>query len=256
MCDTCGCEDKGRVKIYQPDKENHHHSHESNDPDHHHHHGEHHHHKIKVEQDILSKNNLIAERNRGYFEALDIFVLNMVSSPGSGKTSLIEQTISQLGDERKFYVVEGDQQTSNDARRIQKAGGEAIQINTGNACHLDANMINKASRQLELQKKSILIIENVGNLICPALFDLGEKKRVLLFSVSEGSDKPEKYPTIFHTSDVCIINKTDLLPYVDFDLERAKKIALQVNPAMQFFELSAKTGEGMPEWYDWLRSKT
>lgn len=251
MCDTCGCEDDSNVKIYKPN-EGHYHSHDSSVP-HHHHHGEHQHREISVEKDILVKNDLLAERNRGYFEALGVFSLNMVSSPGSGKTSIIERTIQELGDQLDFFVIEGDQQTSNDANRILKAGGKAIQINTGNGCHLDANMVNNAIKQSEVKKNSIVMIENVGNLVCPSMFDLGEQKRVLIFSVTEGDDKPEKYPTIFHTSDVCIINKTDLLPHLDFDVEKAKKTAKQLNPEMIFFEVSAKTGDGMKEWYDWLR---
>jgi len=211
MCDTCGCEDGGKVKIYEPGNEAGHH-HEKEVRHHHHHHGEHHQHEISVEKDILTKNDLLAERNRGYFEALGVFALNMVSSPGSGKTSIIEKTLAAIGSEQNIYVIEGDQQTSNDAQRIQKAGGKAIQVNTGNGCHLDAQMVNDASKQLDLKSNSILIIENVGNLVCPSMFDLGEQKRVVIFSVTEGDDKPEKYPLIFHTSDVCIINKTDLLP--------------------------------------------
>ena len=253
MCDTCGCEDNSNVEIYKPeDRDGHHHSHDSAVP-HHHHHGEQQHRKISVEQDILSKNNLMAERNRGYFEALGIFSINMVSSPGSGKTSIIERTITEIGNQLNFYVIEGDQQTANDATRIQKAGGKAIQINTGNGCHLDANMVNKAAKQLDPEQRSVLIIENVGNLVCPSMFDLGEKKRVAIFSVTEGDDKPEKYPTIFHTSDICIINKTDLLPYVDFDVEKAKSLAKRLNPKMEFFEVSAKTGEGFQDWYNWLK---
>jgi len=256
MCDTCGCEDNSKVKIYKPeDGLEHHHSHNSDVP-HHHHHGDHHHREISVEQDILTKNDLLAERNRGYFEALDIFAINMVSSPGSGKTSIIERTIAEIGKQLKFYVIEGDQQTANDAKRIQKAGGKAIQVNTGNGCHLDANMVSNAAKQLKMKQDSLLIIENVGNLVCPSMFDLGEQKRMVIFSVSEGDDKPEKYPTIFHTSDVCIINKTDLLPYVDFDIEKAKSVALQLNPKMLFFEVSAKNGDGMEEWFKWLLQTT
>lgn len=251
MCDTCGCGENDNVKIYKPGDEQHH-SHEQGVP--HHHHGEHHHREIAVEKDILTKNDLLAERNRGYFEALGVFAMNMVSSPGSGKTSVIERTIREIGGQIDFYVVEGDQQTSNDAKRIQQAGGKAIQVNTGNGCHLDANMVNNAVKQLEIQQRSVLIIENVGNLVCPSLFDLGEQKRVLIFSVTEGDDKPEKYPTIFHTSDVCIINKIDLLPYVDFDVEKAKTVAKQLNPEMVFFEVSVKTGEGMEAWYNYLKS--
>jgi len=267
MCDTCGCQDNKHAKIVKPG-EHHEHSHH-HDGEHSHHQHEHHHHhegehphphgeqilrEIKVEQDVLSKNNLLAERNRGYFEALGIFALNMLSSPGSGKTSIIERSISEIGDKVDFFVVEGDQQTSNDALRIEKAGAPAIQINTGNGCHLDANLVNMAVKELDPAKNSLLIIENVGNLICPTLFDLGEQKRVVIFSVTEGDDKPEKYPGIFHSSDICIINKIDLLPYVDFDVEKAKSICKRLNPEMVFFELSAKTGEGMEEWYQCLKN--
>ncbi len=255
MCDTCGCEDGGKVKIYEPGNEAGHHNSHEKEVRHHHHHSEHHHHEISVEKDVLTKNDLLAERNRGYFEALDVFALNMVSSPGSGKTSIIEKTLAAIGSEQNIYVIEGDQQTSNDAQRIQKAGGKAIQVNTGNGCHLEAQMVNDAAKQLEFKNHSILIIENVGNLVCPSMFDLGEQKRVVIFSVTEGDDKPEKYPLIFHTSDVCIINKTDLLPYVDFDVEKAKGVAKQLNPEMVFFEMSSKTGEGMEEWFEWLKRK-
>lgn len=262
MCDTCGCDDKNKVKIFTPEEEAEHRKmHESNIPHHHEdhkhpHEEEDHHREISVEKDILTKNNLLAERNRGYFEALDIFALNMVSSPGSGKTTIIERTIKELGEQLKFFVIEGDQQTANDAERILKAGGKAIQINTGNGCHLDANMINKATTKLQPEKNSILIIENVGNLICPSLFDLGEKKRITIFSVTEGDDKPEKYPVIFHSSDVCIINKIDLLPYVDFDIKKAKKTAKRLNSEIVFLEVSAKTGEGFQQWYKWLKSES
>ncbi|MEN8117703.1 MAG: hydrogenase nickel incorporation protein HypB [Bacteroidota bacterium] len=253
MCDTCGCENNDNVKIYKPGEEHgHYHSHDSTVP-HHHHNSEHSHREVSVEKDILSKNNLLAERNRGYFEALGIFAINMVSSPGSGKTTIIERTIAEMDGQLDFYIIEGDQQTANDSERIQKAGGKAIQVNTGVGCHLNADMVNKAAKQLEPGQNSILIIENVGNLVCPSMFDLGEQKRVAIFSVTEGDDKPEKYPTIFHTSDVCIINKTDLLPYVEFDVEKAKRVAKQLNTEMVFFEVSAKTGEGMDKWYEWLK---
>lgn len=255
MCDTCGCENDKSVKIYLPEKE---HQPEHHQDGHHHHHDHHNHTQrdVAVEQDVLAKNNLFAERNRGYFEALKILSLNMVSSPGSGKTTVLEKTILAMGEQLNMYVIEGDQQTANDARRIQKAGGRAIQVNTGNGCHLDAQMVNDAAKKLDLQSHSILFIENVGNLVCPSLFDLGEQKRVAIFSVTEGDDKPEKYPTIFHTSDVCIINKTDLLPYVDFNMEKAKKVAKQLNPDMIFFEVSAKTEEGMEKWYEWLKNNS
>ena len=231
------------------------HSH-SHDHDHHHHeegHAHHHngddHHshgrEIQVEQDILSKNNLLAERNRGFFEARNILALNLVSSPGSGKTSLLEKTIKELGKEIKFFVIEGDQQTMNDANRIHAAGAPVVQINTGNGCHLDSDMVNKAVKELNVESNSVLMIENVGNLVCPSLFDLGEAHRVVIISTTEGDDKPLKYPTMFQSSDICIINKTDLLPYVDFDVEKVKQYAMQVNHHLKFFELSVKTGEGM-----------
>jgi hydrogenase nickel incorporation protein HypB len=219
---------------------------------HSHDHGHTHSKTVQMEQDVLGQNNLLAERNRGFFEAKNIFALNLVSSPGSGKTTLLERTISDLKEKLEFFVVEGDQQTLNDAIRIQATGAPVIQINTGNGCHLDADMVNKAVKQLDVADNSVLIIENVGNLVCPAMFDLGESKRVVVISVTEGEDKPLKYPGMFHSSDICIINKIDLLPYVDFNVEKAKEYALQVNHHLEFFEVSAKTGEGMDLWYEWL----
>jgi len=207
-----------------------------------------------VEQDILSKNNLLAQRNRGYFEAKEILALNLVSSPGSGKTSLLERTITDLGKEISFYVIEGDQQTMNDAKRIDAVGAPVIQINTGNGCHLDAEMINRAAKELDVENRSVLMIENVGNLVCPALFDLGEKARVVIMSTTEGEDKPQKYPAMFQSSQLCIINKIDLLPYLDFDIEQAKQYVLQVNPHLKFIEVSVKTGEGLDHWYAWLKN--
>jgi hydrogenase nickel incorporation protein HypB len=237
------------------DHDHHHHddghSHEHLHASHNHSHGK----EIAVEQDILGKNNLLAERNRGYFEAKNILALNLVSSPGSGKTSLLERTIKDLGKELKFYVIEGDQQTMNDANRIDQAGAPVVQVNTGNGCHLDSDMINKAVKQLEVEDNAVLVIENVGNLVCPSLFDLGEKARVVIISTTEGEDKPIKYPTMFETSDICIINKTDLLPYVDFDMEKCKEYAMRVNHHLQFFEISVKTGEGMDNWYNWLKEQ-
>ncbi len=252
---------------------NHDHSHDhgahshTHENDHHHHqeahvhdlHNANHNHshakEIIVEQDILAKNNLKAERNRGYFEAKNIFAINLVSSPGSGKTSLLEKTIKELGKQLKIFVVEGDQQTMNDANRIQAAGAPVVQINTGNGCHLDSDMVNKAVKELNVADNSVLMIENVGNLVCPSLFDLGEAARVVIISTTEGDDKPLKYPTMFQSSQICIINKTDLLPYVDFDMEKAKQFALQVNHHLEFFELSVKTGEGMDKWYEWLKKQ-
>ena len=175
---------------------------------------------VEVEKDILYQNNLLAERNRGYFDAKNIFALNLVSSPGSGKTSLLEKTLTDLRGELDFFVVEGDQQTSNDADRIHATGTRVIQINTGKGCHLDAHMVLHAVQEMKPTENAVLFIENVGNLVCPAMFDLGEKERVVIMSVTEGEDKPLKYPDMFYTSTVCIINKIDLLPYVPFNLEK------------------------------------
>lgn len=273
MCGTCGCGEDDHITYRIPgdvnlthihththdglthSHEHAHHHHDHDHPDAHQHthdHGHSHTHTVTLEQNILSKNELIAERNRGYFEGSEVLALNLVSSPGSGKTTLLERTIADLGSKMDCAVIEGDQQTMNDAERIQKAGAPVIQVNTGNGCHLDALMVNKAMKQLELKRNSILFIENVGNLVCPSLFDLGESKRVVIISVTEGDDKPAKYPTMFETAQLCIINKTDLLPYVDFDLEKVKSTALQVNPRLEFISLSAKTGEGLQAWYDWL----
>jgi len=292
MCDTCGCGNSDGITIRKPgEKETgeihqhihvhehdhdgikhshqheHHHIH-SDGHDHHHQndineyndqYGEHKHFHSKeliVEQDILSKNNLLAERNRGFFEAKHILALNLVSSPGSGKTSLLEKTIRYLRKEIKFFVIEGDQQTMNDANRIHSAGAPVVQINTGNGCHLDSDMVNKAIKELNVENNSVLMIENVGNLICPSLFDLGEAIRIVIMSTTEGEDKPLKYPTMFQSSHFCIINKTDLLPYLDFDIEKAKQYGRQVNHHLKFFELSVKTGAGMDDWYEWLKEQT
>jgi len=236
MCATCGCSS-----------------------DQHHEHNDHHHHDqktvIDVERDILHQNNLLAERNRGYFDAKNILCLNLVSSPGSGKTSLLEKTLTDLKGELDFVVIEGDQQTTNDADRIHATGTKVTQINTGKGCHLDSHMIFHALQGLKPKENSILFIENVGNLVCPAMFDLGEKERVVIMSVTEGDDKPLKYPDMFHTSTLCIINKTDLLPYVPFDINKAKENAKKVNHKLEIIEVSCTSGEGLSQWYDWLKSK-
>ncbi len=285
MCDTCGCgPGDDHVTMRKPGEEyheehtheyehdgdlhkhshhhkfkhthnGHEHTHEFEDMNNENKHEHSHSHEITIEQDILGKNNKLAERNRGYFEAKNIFSLNLVSSPGSGKTSLLERTIHELKKDISFFVIEGDQQTMNDANRIHATGAPVIQINTGNGCHLDAEMIHKAVKKLDITENSVLIIENVGNLVCPSLFDLGESKRVVVISVTEGEDKPIKYPNMFMTSDLCIINKTDLLPYVDFNVEKAKKYALRVNHHLKFIELSVKTGDGMNQWYEWLKKR-
>ena len=249
MCATCGCDSNASTSIQQIG-EHHHHDHF--------HDQSHQHNKtvIEVEKDVLHENNLLAQRNRGYFDAKDILALNLVSSPGSGKTSLLERTLIDLKDQFSFYVIEGDQQTTNDADRIHATGTKVSQINTGKGCHLDAHMIFHAVQGMKIEGNSILFIENVGNLVCPAMFDLGEKERVVIISVTEGDDKPIKYPDMFHTSTLCIINKIDLLPYVPFSMDKVKKYARQVNPNLQFIELSCTTKEGLQDWYQWLKEKT
>lgn len=250
MCGTCGCGEDS-VTIRMSGEKNGQHSHDHNDNSHDHDHSR----KINLEIDILQRNNLKAMKNRGFFEAKNIIALNLVSSPGSGKTSLLERTIKDLSKSLSFYVIEGDQQTMNDADRIHAAGAPAVQINTGNGCHLDADMVERAVAKLNPKNDSFIVIENVGNLVCPSMFDLGESKRVVIISVTEGDDKPIKYPNMFQSSDICIINKSDLLPYVDFNVEKAKEYALQVNHHLTFFELSVKSGEGMTDWYDWLKAQ-
>jgi len=219
-------------------------------------HADHHHKKIvDVEQDILHENNLLAERNRGYFDAKNILALNLVSSPGSGKTSLLEKTLTDMKGELEFAVIEGDQQTTNDADRIHATGTKVVQINTGKGCHLDAHMVLHAVQGMKPKADSVLFIENVGNLVCPAMFDLGEKERVVIISVTEGDDKPLKYPDMFNSSTLCIINKIDLLPYVPFDIEKVKANAKKVNHKLEIINLSCTSGVGMQQWYDWLKSK-
>ncbi len=267
MCTTCGCghEENGvtltKIGAHEHHHAEGHHHHHHHGNGHHHHHGhDHHHHShnvdvVELEKDILHKNNLLAERNRGYFEAKNILALNLLSSPGSGKTTLLEKTISGMKDRFPFFVIEGDQQTSNDANRVAATGAEVVQVNTGKGCHLDADMVHRAIHQLKPTENSLLMIENVGNLVCPAMFDLGEAYRVVIISVTEGDDKPIKYPDIFHNADLCIINKTDLLPYVEFDVEKTKEYALQVNHHLEFLELSATKGDGLPGWFEWLENK-
>ena len=252
MCVTCGCDSNGQAVIHD-------HEHHRFDTDHSHTHTDLHHNHTKtvveVEKDILYQNNLLGARNRGYFEAKNILALNLVSSPGSGKTSLLEKTLIDLKGLFDFFVIEGDQQTANDADRIHATGTKVVQINTGKGCHLDAHMVGHAIQGFKLTENAVLFIENVGNLVCPAMFDLGEKERVVIMSVTEGEDKPLKYPDMFHSSTVCIINKTDLLPYVPFNLDKAKENALKINHNLKIIELSCTSGEGLSDWYDWLRSK-
>jgi len=246
MCATCGCDSNASTSIQQIGEHHHHdhsHSHSQNKT------------TIAVEKDVLHENNLLAQRNRGYFDAKNILALNLVSSPGSGKTSLLEKTLTDLRDQFSFYVIEGDQQTTRDADRIHATGTRVSQINTGKGCHLDAHMIFHAVQGMKPKENSILFIENVGNLVCPAMFDLGEKERVVIISVTEGDDKPIKYPDMFHTSTLCIINKIDLLPYVPFSMEKVKDYAKQVNPNLEFIELSCTNGQGLQNWYEWIKEK-
>ncbi|WP_293762065.1 hydrogenase nickel incorporation protein HypB [uncultured Aquitalea sp.] len=207
---------------------------------------------VKIEQDILSKNKGYAQINRRWLADRGIFAVNLVSSPGSGKTTLLAETIRQLGKDCKVYVIEGDQQTSNDAERIRAAGAPAIQINTGKGCHLDAHMVGQALETLHPADDSLLLIENVGNLVCPAAFDLGEAHKVAILSVTEGEDKPIKYPDMFAAADILLLNKVDLLRHLDFDVDACIAYARRVNPAIRVLQVSARSGEGMDAWIDWL----
>lgn len=208
---------------------------------------------VRIERDILAKNNDYAEQNRRQLAGQGVFALNLVSSPGSGKTTLLVKTIAALNGALPLAVIEGDQQTENDAARIRAAGAPAIQINTGRGCHLDAQMVGQAMHQLNLQKDSLLLIENVGNLVCPASFDLGEAHKVVILSVTEGEDKPLKYPNMFLAADLMLLNKCDLLPYLEFDADLASEYARRINPKLHVIRISATSGEGMPEWLDWIR---
>ncbi|MBE9168340.1 hydrogenase nickel incorporation protein HypB [Pleurocapsales cyanobacterium LEGE 06147] len=214
---------------------------------------EHQKHIISVRQGILDKNDRLAERNRGYFQAKDVLVLNVLSSPGSGKTALIERMLRDCASIRMGVIV-GDLATDNDARRLRSAGAPAVQITTRDACHLEADMIARAIKKLDLDNLDVLVIENVGNLVCPAAYDLGEDLRVVLLSVTEGEDKPLKYPTMFKTAQVVIINKIDIAEAVGFDREKAIAFLQQMAPQAKIFEVSARTGQGMNDWYAYLQS--
>lgn len=210
---------------------------------------------ISLEQDILTKNNLIAAQNRGWFKGRNILSLNLVSSPGAGKTTLLTRTINDLKHRLPIYVIEGDQETANDAKKIQETGCKVVQINTGTGCHLEATMVERALQELNPSLNSVVMIENVGNLVCPALFDLGEQAKVVILSVTEGEDKPIKYPHMFRASDIMILTKIDLLPYLQFDVERCLEYARTVNPKIRIFQVSAITGIGLESWYEWLNSQ-
>lgn len=210
---------------------------------------------VRLEQDILGRNDGYAAQNRQWLQSHGVLALNLVSSPGSGKTTLLERSLRHLQGRYPLAVIEGDQQTQNDAERIRATGVAAIQINTGKGCHLDAHMIAHALQTLSLDDHALLFIENVGNLVCPALFDLGEAAKVVILSVTEGEDKPLKYPDMFHRAGLVLVNKIDLLPHLQFDLERCLAYVGQVNPQAQIICLSATSGEGMDQWYAWLEQQ-
>ncbi|MCX7168501.1 MAG: hydrogenase nickel incorporation protein HypB [Rhodocyclales bacterium] len=278
MCTTCGCGD-GEVNIdgvdahhehehVHADGTTHSHDHEHSGEGREHPHTHSHQHSyapahshapgvstkrmVQIEQDILSKNNAYAAENRQRLAERGIFTLNLVSSPGSGKTTLLCKTIEMLKGKELVTVIEGDQQTSQDAERIRATGAPAIQINTGKGCHLDAHMVGHAMGKLELPEGSLLMIENVGNLVCPAAFDLGEAHKVVILSVTEGEDKPIKYPDMFRAATLMLMNKCDLLPYLSFKVDAAIEFARRVNPGIEVIEVSATTGQGMDAWLAWL----
>jgi len=255
MCTTCGCgnphshthiDENGNVVT---------HTHDHGDHDHNHAHGHTHSRTVSVEQDILARNNAIADENRALFAAKKILALNFVSSPGSGKTELLCATVrAKPADSPEILVIEGDQQTDNDANRIRATGAAAIQINTGKGCHLDAEQVKMALSVHEPVENSLVLIENVGNLVCPAEFDLGEAHKVVVISVTEGADKPLKYPDMFAAADLMIINKVDLAPYVNFDMDKCEEYARRVNPSIRSLRVSATTGEGLEKWWAWLKA--
>jgi len=211
---------------------------------------------VHLQQKVLAKNDRLAQENRNWLRQRSVLAINLMSSPGAGKTTLLERTARELAGKVGISVIEGDQAAALDARRIRAAGCKVVQINTGAGCHLDAGMVAEGLRLLDPPGGSLVVIENVGNLVCPALFDLGEEARVVLASVTEGDDKPVKYPHMFRRADLVLVSKTDLLPYVDFDGKRHATDVRQVSPDALMLQLSATTGAGMQEWYDWLRRRT
>jgi hydrogenase nickel incorporation protein HypB len=246
MCATCGCSDDPQIRIIDMQTG----ATRALNGD-----GHRHGHTVRLEREILSRNDDIARHNRDWLLRRGVFALNLVSSPGAGKTSLLERTLRDVGQEFRLSVIEGDQETDRDARRIQEAGGRAIQINTGTACHLDATMISRTLPLLDPPTGSIVMIENVGNLVCPALFDLGERARIVIASVTEGDDKPLKYPHMFRGSHLVLLNKIDLLPYVPFEVSRFQDAVRQVNANLPLLQVSATRGDGLGEWYGWLREQ-
>ena len=253
MCATCGCGDDGATVTLSGHSHPHDHPHPH---DHHEHEHEHPHTEtVSLEQRVLAKNDVLAEQNRQWLAERGILAFNITSSPGAGKTTLLERTIRRLGSQRQVSVIEGDQETLLDADRIAAAGARAVQVNTGAGCHLDAGMIERALHTLKPDSGSLLFIENVGNLVCPALFDLGEHSKVVVISVTEGTDKPLKYPHMFAAAGLVLINKVDLLPYVDFDLDLCAQHARSVNPNVQIVPVSATKGDGMDVWYQWIDAR-
>lgn len=263
MCTTCGCSDDAAT-VSRVDAGAHHgHQHQyEHQHEHHHEHQHQHEHEhepatrtITLEQDILARNDLLAARNRDWLAARNILAVNLMSSPGSGKTTLLERTIADVGAELGISVIEGDQATVLDGDRIRATGCDVVQINTGSGCHLDAEMLDRGVRSLAPAERSVVMIENVGNLVCPALFDLGERAKIVIMSVTEGDDKPLKYPNMFRTAGVMILNKIDLEPHVPFDVARCVDYARQVNPALEVLTVSATRGDGLEGWYRWLRDQ-
>lgn len=258
MCATCGCGGDGAVITGSPQgprREGHHlddHAHP-----HHHEHDHPHPHDtetVVLEQKVLAKNDHLAEHNRQWLARREILALNITSSPGAGKTTLLERTIRDHSD-LPIGVIEGDQETLLDSQRIEAAGCRAVQINTGAGCHLDAEMTRKALAELDPAPGSLVFVENVGNLVCPALFDLGEAAKVVVISVTEGTDKPLKYPHMFAAAGLVLINKIDLVPYVDFDLDTCVRHARSINPQVEILPVSATQGTGLAAWYAWLSRK-
>jgi hydrogenase nickel incorporation protein HypB len=244
MCDQCGCTPGEAAK------EQHLHSHEHEaDHDHDQPHGSH---TLRVETDLLAKNDRLAAGNRARFQTAGVFVLNLVSAPGSGKTTLLERTLTEQAGAWRCAVLEGDQQTSRDAERIAATGVPVLQINTGSGCHLDAHQVAHGVELFDLPGTDLLLIENVGNLVCPAGFDLGEDHKVVVLAVTEGEDKPLKYPHMFRAASLLLINKIDLLPHVDFAIEQCKEFARQINPRLDILEISCRSGAGLTAWYQWL----
>ena len=211
--------------------------------------------KVSVVRNILEANERIAELNKALFQEHHLLVINLMSSPGAGKTSLLEKTIDALKKDLRIGVIEGDIQSTSDAERIARKGVPAVQINTGGACHLDGNMIRETFREFDFTRLDLLVVENVGNLVCPAEFKVGEDFKVMILSVAEGDDKPSKYPLMFHESKVLLINKIDLLPYVECSVEKIMQDSLNINPELTIFQVSCKTGEGLGAWYRWLRER-